>query len=174
MRLDAVRRVVEPVIEAQGLEVDRLSVQRAGSREVLTITVDGDGPDGTGPSLDDIATCSQAISRALDDSGAAGEKPYVLQVSSPGVDRPLITPAQWRRNRDRLVEVRCHDGRRVTGRIVAVGAAGVDLLTDDSLTQFGYDDIASAIVQVELNRPAAPGDVDQAPERLTKELTDGQ
>jgi len=174
MRASEVRPVVEPVITAQGLELDDLSVRRAGTRQVLSITVDGDGPDGTGPTLDDIADCSKALSQVLDSSGVTGERPYVLQVSSRGVEAPLLKPAQWRRNRGRLVAVERRGDEPVTGRIQSVGAAGVTLLVDGNLTQLRYDDIASATVCIELNRPAPAGDVDPPPDGLTKEFPDGQ
>jgi len=173
MKANEVRSVAEPVIEAHGLELDGLSVRRAGARQLLLVTVDGDGPNGTGPSLDDIADCSRSLSEALDASGVAGEQPYVLEVSSRGVDKPLLKPAQWRRNLGRLVTVRRSDGDPVTGRIESVGAAGVELLVDGNLTQLRYDDIASATVCVELNRPVPAGDLDPAPDGPTKESPDG-
>ncbi|MDR1808593.1 MAG: ribosome maturation factor RimP [Propionibacteriaceae bacterium] len=173
MQASAVRPVIEPVVQAEGLELDDLAIQRAGSREIVRVTVDGDGPEGRGPSLDDIAACSQAISRALDDSPVTGDRPYVLEVSSRGVGKPLQTPAHWRRNVGRLVTVTGRDGTSLTGRIAAASEGGAELADGDTLRAVSYDDVASAIVQVELNRPSDALDADQPATRSAKESSHG-
>ncbi|MDR2974645.1 MAG: ribosome maturation factor RimP [Propionibacteriaceae bacterium] len=141
--------VVETVLSHRGLELEKLSQVKAGSRVVLRITVDGDGADRHGLTLDEVSAASQAISRELDESGVMGERPYVLEVGTPGVDRPLTTPTQWRRNVGRLVKVTRHEGDPVLGRIAAVRDEGVDLVGDIALS---FDEVAKAIVQVEMKR----------------------
>ncbi|MGI5215503.1 ribosome maturation factor RimP [Plantactinospora sp. CA-290183] len=99
------RAVIEPVVTAAGYDLEDLSVSRAGRRHVVRVIVDRDG----GVSLDAVADVSRAVSGALDEAEAAagdlvaGE--YQLEVSSPGVDRPLTLPRHWRRNVGRLVKV---------------------------------------------------------------------
>ncbi|MFP5415988.1 MAG: ribosome maturation factor RimP, partial [Actinomycetes bacterium] len=119
MKEQAIARVVSPVVEQCGLEVDRLEIASAGKRSVLRIFLDGDGPDGRGPSLDEIAEATRALSQALDESDATGNAPYTLEVSSRGVSRPLEKPRHWRRNAGRLVQVDLVDGEQLTGRIVS-------------------------------------------------------
>ena len=87
------REQLEPVVAALGYDLEDVTAQRAGSRQLLRVVVDGDG----GISLDDIAEVSQAVSAALDESDPMGEAPYDLEVTSPGVSRPLTLPRHWRR-----------------------------------------------------------------------------
>ena len=151
MRATEVTAVVTPLVAALGLEVDRVAIRPAGRRTLVQVYLDGDGPDGLGPSLDEIADATRAISAALDDSPAVGDGPYTLEVSSRGVGRPLTQPKHFRRNRGRLVELTLADGSLVTGHIVAV--------EDDTLTldvdgvARGFAGIDKAVVRVELNRP---------------------
>ena len=81
--------LVEPILAETGLELDSLEVIPIGKRRLLRITVDGDGPHGRGPLLDDISTASARISTALDASNAVGNAPYTLEVTSRGVGKPL-------------------------------------------------------------------------------------
>jgi ribosome maturation factor RimP len=146
--------VIEPVLAAQDLELDDLSLVRAGARQVLRVTVDGEGGAGRGPDLDQIAAASAAISAALDASDVAGQRPYVLEVSSRGIERPLTKPSHWRRNRGRLIEVLGHDGARWSGRLVGQDDTGAELETDAGPVQLDYAAIDRATVQIEFNRPA--------------------
>ncbi len=91
-------------VEETGLDLEDVAVTRVGHRAEVRVLVDKDG----GVSLDDVALVSQAISTVLDQPDAdaiLGAEPYVLEVSSPGVDRPLVEPRQWRRAAGRLVRV---------------------------------------------------------------------
>ena len=141
-----------PVLEGYGLELDALEVVPAGRRRVVRIVVDGDGPKGRGPLLDDIASASRAVSEALDASDATGQAAYTLEVSSRGVGRPLTAPKHWRRNATRLVRVDLADGSQVTGRITASGEDAVELDVEGTPREVRYADVAKALVQVELNR----------------------
>lgn len=122
----AVEELLSPVVVAAGLEIDAVTLAPAGRRRLLRVTVDADG----GVSLDAVAEVSQAISAALDSSDVMGTTPYVLEVSSPGVDRPLNEPRHWRRATGRLVRVGLADGHTVTGRVSAVDEQGVTLDVD--------------------------------------------
>src|SRR5436190_3270250 len=94
-------RLLEPVMRAAGLDLESVRVGSAGRRRLLRVVVDADG----GVDLDNIALVSREASARLDDTGAMGEAPYTLEVSSPGVDRPLTQPRHWRRATGRLVRV---------------------------------------------------------------------
>ncbi|MDR1077127.1 MAG: ribosome maturation factor RimP [Propionibacteriaceae bacterium] len=153
MKIAALRPVIEPVLAAQGLELDDLNLVKAGSRQVLRVTVDGDGEAGPGPDLDRIARASRAISDALDASDLTGSRPYVLEVSSRGIERPLTKPSHWRRNRGRLIEVLGQDEARWLGRLVGSDDAGAELETDSGPIRLEYAEVARATVQVEFNRP---------------------
>ena len=154
------------VVEQTGLDLEDVAVTRVGHRAEVRVLVDKDG----GVSLDDVAVVSLAISTVLDLPAAdaiLGDQPYVLEVSSPGVDRPLVDPRQWRRAIGRLVRVRLATGAEITGRIVTVDADGVRLALVGSKPgapareqAYGFDELGPGRVQVEFNRPSPIDDAD--------------
>jgi ribosome maturation factor RimP len=147
----SLRALLEPVVLEAGFDIEELVEQRAGSRRLVRVAVDADG----GVSLDEIAEVSRLISDTLDDSDSMGAAPYVLEVTSPGVDRPLTLPRHWRRAVDRLVKVGLGAGGEVLGRVVAADAESVTLLVDQTPRELRYTEIARAKVQVEFNRATA-------------------
>lgn len=98
---DAITRVAEPVVRALGMDLESVKVTTAGRRRLLRMVVDSD----RGVSLDDAALASRELSAKLDASDVMGDMPYTLEVSSPGVDRPLAQPRHWQRAMGRLVRV---------------------------------------------------------------------
>ena len=90
---EAIKELLEPVVESAGYDLEDVTVTPAGKRSLLRVVVDADD----GVSLDDVATVSRTVSAALDTSDVMGSGPYVLEVTSPGVDRPLTEPRHWRR-----------------------------------------------------------------------------
>lgn len=145
--------LLRPVLAEYGLELEDLHVTPVGKRKLVRITVDGDGPHGRGPLLDDITAASQAISHALDDADFGGAAPYTLEVSSRGVSKPLAEPKHYRRNTGRLVKLWLADGELV-GRIVASDDHAVTIEIGGTERVCAFADIRKAVVQVELNRPA--------------------
>lgn len=163
MHEQEIARVVGPVVEQHGLEVDRIEIASAGRRSVLRVYLDGDGPEGRGPSLDEIADATRALSLALDESAATGQAPYTLEVSSRGVSRPLTQPKHYRRNTGRLVALTLTDGS-VEGRIQAVDESGLDLDVAGESRRVDFSDITKAVVQAELRKDAfadADGDEEE-------------
>lgn len=144
--------LLTPVVEQFGLELEDVDVLPAGKRRLLRVVVDGDGPTGRGPLLDDIAEATKAISVALDASDAAGSSPYTLEVSSRGISRPLVAPRHWRRNTGRLVRLSLVGGAELTGRITAADEDGATLDVDGAEQAVAYGEVATAVVQVEFNR----------------------
>jgi ribosome maturation factor RimP len=147
---DSLVRLLTPVVEAQGLDLEDVVVTQAGKRRQLRVVVDQDG----GISLDTGAAVSTAVAAQLDDSDAMGGSPYVLEVTSPGVDRPLTAPRHWRRNRTRLVKVATAEATALEGRLVEVDDEGIGVESDGVVTRLAWDRVASGRVQVEFNRPA--------------------
>jgi ribosome maturation factor RimP len=145
------RAVIEPVVTAAGYDVEDVSVSRAGRRHIVRVIVDADG----GINLDAVADVSRAVSAALDAAEerggdlVAGE--YQLEVSSPGVDRPLTLPRHWRRNVGRLVKVAAGQ-RQVTGRGTSADDDRVALDVDGTVREWAYADLGPGRVQVEFNR----------------------
>lgn len=153
--LSGVAALISDPLLALGLDLEAVELTPAGKRRVLRIAVDTDG----GPTLDDVAEATRAVSDILDESDVMGELPYTLEVTSRGIDRPLTLPRHWRRNVDRLVAISLVDGSEVTGRIQAGDddAATVDVAGE--VTQVAYDNVATAVVQIEFNRPTKESDV---------------
>jgi ribosome maturation factor RimP len=186
---DRIVRVAEPVIHALGLDLESVKVTTAGRRRLLRVVVDSDH----GLSLDDAALASRELSAKLDASDVMGDMPYTLEVSSPGVDRPLTQPRHWRRAVGRLVRVSLgaaaghgkagaghgKGGRgksgtapgQVQGRVVAADGAEVTLDIDGEHRRFGYVDLGPGRVQVEFDRqePQAAGEPQE-----TEELPPGR
>jgi ribosome maturation factor RimP len=151
---DARERLLEtlrPVVESAGYELEDVSVTSAGRRSLVRVSVDTDGPGG-GIDLDGVAVVSRAVSEALDADDAAFAGPYVLEVSSPGVDRPLTEPRHWRRATGRLVQVPVR-GQTLTGRVREVTDTGVLLDVDGTRTEYAWSELGRGKVQVEFNRP---------------------
>ncbi len=155
MKESQIAGVLTPILAQFGLELEALEIIPAGKRRVLRVVVDGDGPRGTGPLLDDIAEASKAASAALDRADVTGRASYVLEVTSRGVSRPLELPRHWRRNAGRLVAVRLSEGDTITGRIVSNSEDGVRLDADGETREVRFAEVDRALVQVELNRPSA-------------------
>ncbi|MFC4584558.1 ribosome maturation factor RimP [Sphaerisporangium corydalis] len=147
-RRDRLIKLLEPVAAAEGLDLEDVTVTPAGKRRLLRVIVDGD----RGVSLDKVADVSQAVSKALDDSDAMGGSPYVLEVTSPGVDRPLTEPRHWRRAKGRLVKADLNDGTSVEGRILDVDDSGVGLEAEGAARRLGWAELAKGRVQVEFRR----------------------
>lgn len=144
--------LISPILAWHGLELDELDVKPMGKRSLLRITVDGDGPDGKGPLLDDISAAASQVSAALDTSEAVGKAPYTLEVSSRGVSKPLTEGKHFRRNTGRLVSVRTGE-HETTGRILSATDDEVVLDVKGKQVSRAIADITKAVVQVEMNPP---------------------
>jgi len=183
-----IARLLEPVIHAAGMDLETVRVSPAGRRRLLRLVVDADG----GVGLDAIAEVSREVSARLDASGVMGEVPYTLEVSSPGVDRPLTEPRHWRRAVGRLVSVALtatDDSRpsgrtavarpapTVQGRVLVAGDTGVTLDVDGDRAEFDYAELGPGRVQVEFGRvaedPVGEG-VSQAADRARSANGGGQ
>jgi ribosome maturation factor RimP len=146
---DHLMKLLEPVVSAEGLDLEDVTVTQAGKRRLLRVIVDRDG----GVSLDDVADVSQAVSAALDDyDDAMGQAAYTLEVSSPGIDRPLTEPRHWRRAAKRLVKAELRDGTVIEGRVLAADDDGVDLDVEGAGRRLDYQDLTRGRVQVEFRR----------------------
>lgn len=142
-----VREALLPVVTAAGYDLEDVTVTSAGRRSVVRAIVDRDG----GVDLDAVADVSRSISEVLDDSDVMGAAPYVLEVSSPGVDRPLIEPRHWRRAIGRLVRVTVTDAGSVTGRVVDADDDKVALEVDGDARTIAHSDLGPGHIEVEFS-----------------------
>jgi len=160
-----VARLLEPVITAAGMDLETVRVSPAGRRRLLRLVVDADG----GVGLDQIAEVSREVSARLDASDVMGDVPYTLEVSSPGIDRPLTEPRHWRRAQGRLVSVSltatddnapsvpaaaARPAPTLQGRVLVADNTGVTLDVDGDRAEFDYDELGPGRVQVEFGRVA--------------------
>ena len=142
--------VLTPVVAGTGYDLEDVTVTSAGRRSLVRVIVDSD----SGVDLDAVADVSRAVSDALDadtPGGSAFSGPYVLEVSSPGVDRPLTEPRHWRRAIGRLVQVTVAE-KQLTGRVTAAEDAGVTLDVDGQPREIGWSELGKGKVQIEFNR----------------------
>ena len=162
-------RLIEPVLRAMDIDLEAIKVSSAGRRKLLRIVVDADG----GVSLDEIAELSREVSARLDAADAMGDAPYTLEISSPGVDRPLTQPRHWRRATGRLVLVPLNgkdsDFERnsrsgpapLQGRIISADEDRVTLDIDGERRAVRYGELGPGRVQVEFGHLPEVGDVEQ-------------
>ena len=143
-----VEALVRPVVESSGLELWDVAFRGEGRRSVLRVSVDREG----GVDLDTIADVSERLSRRLDleDFGPRG---YTLEVSSPGIERPLRTPWHFERSVGQKVKVKTVapiDGARVhEGALVSADAEAIRVASEGGERRVPYADIVSARTVVE-------------------------
>ena len=140
--------LIEPVVAAAGMDLESVRMTVAGRRRLLRVVVDSDG----GVSLDEAALVSREVSATLDATNVLGDVPYTLEVSSPGVDRPLTEPRHWRRAAGRLVKVKVEADGTVQGRVLAADSDGVIVDVNGARRRFAYTDLGAGAVQVEFGR----------------------
>jgi ribosome maturation factor RimP len=141
---EAVERLVRPVVEAAGLELWDVSLGKEAGRMVLRAFVDREG----GIDLDTISSISERISRRLDLEGFSPDRPYSLEVSSPGLERALREPRHFERSVGQTVKVKTAapvGGRRThEGALVSADSEAIVIASDGGELRVSYADIASA------------------------------
>jgi ribosome maturation factor RimP len=141
---EQVAAVITPAIQALGFYVEDISITSAGRRSMLTVIVDGD----THLSLDQVTVATKAISEIVENLPTLGNNPFTLEVTSPGLDRPLTKPRHWRKNKDRLIKIVLNDGKEITGRIKDS--------TEDEVTvdeqKVAFVDIKRATLEIEFKQ----------------------
>jgi ribosome maturation factor RimP len=152
--LGALTGLLEPVVVAAGFDLEQIDVRPAGRRRLVKVVVDADG----GVSMDDVADVSRVVSAALDDTDVLGSAPYVLEVTSPGVDRPLTEPRHWRRAAGRLVKAPLLAGGEIEGRVVSADDTAVVIDVAGTERRLGLEELGRGRVQVEFRRTAGAAD----------------
>ena len=139
----AVRAAAEPILASLGLELVDVEVVGSGRARVLRLTIDRDG----GIDLDTLAEANRPVFDALD-SVDAMSGPYTLELSSPGLERPLRRPSEFRRFVGTTISVKSHDpvddARRHRGLLTEADDTGIVVEVDGQHRRFSYDAIASA------------------------------
>ncbi|HEY8456884.1 MAG TPA: ribosome maturation factor RimP [Actinopolymorphaceae bacterium] len=146
---DRVADLLAPLLADVALDLEAVELVPAGRRTLVRVVVDADG----GVTLDQLADVSPMVGKAIDDSDVLGDRPYTLEVTSRGVDRPLTEPRHWRRAIGRLVKIVHSDGRQLVGRIQAADHEAADVEVSGRLQRVEYAQVAKARVQVEFSEP---------------------
>lgn len=163
---ESISQLASDTLAGSGVVVDGAALQQAGrrrlvrvflARDLAVLPVDDTTSVVEPLSLDEVAEATRAVSTALDESNLMGEAAYTLEVGSAGLDRPLTTPDQFRRNVGRLVKLTLADGTTTTDRITAVGPDGLTLAGAPE-APLPLDDLTKGVVQVEFSRPDGKDD----------------
>ena len=138
---EEISAAIRPIIEATGNYLEELTITSAGKVKILTVIVDSD----THLNLDQITAVTKEISEVIEALEGLGESAFTLEVTSPGLDRPLTKPRHWRKNLDRLVKIIMTSGQEVQGRIGDATERTV-LIGDQKVS---YEDIKRAVLEIE-------------------------
>jgi ribosome maturation factor RimP len=149
---DQISELVTPAVSDLGFYLEDVHVATPGNHRIVTCIVDGD----LSLNLDQVTSVSRVISELLDEAAFMGETPFTLEVTSPGVDRPLTQPRHFAKNVDRLLKIVKLDGSAVTGRILSNTDQDVTLtvtVKKETVEQtVALADIKRAVVEIEFNR----------------------
>ncbi|MFZ9719862.1 MAG: ribosome maturation factor RimP [Candidatus Nanopelagicaceae bacterium] len=137
--------LLDPVIKGAGFVLEEVKVTPAGKRRIVAVIIDGEERN---PSLDEVTVVSRKVSDILDTYSQLGDLPFTLEVTTPGVDRPLTMPRHWAKNIGRLVKIIPLVGDSFVSRIASVNADSVTLES----REIAFTDIKRAQVEIEFNR----------------------
>jgi ribosome maturation factor RimP len=149
---DQLIELLTPAVLEAGFYLEDIHIATPGSHRIVTCIVDGD----SSLNLDQVTSVSRVISELLDVAPFMGETPFTLEVTSPGVDRPLVLPRHFAKNYDRLLKVIRLDGSEVIGRIASNTDESVTLTvvtkkeSHEEVVQLA--DIKRALVEIEFSR----------------------
>ena len=151
--IEEITTAIRPIVEANGNYLEEVTVTPVGKSRMVTVIVDNEKH----LNLDQVTAVSREISEVIETLGALGETPFTLEVTSPGVDRPLTAPRHWRKNVDRLVKATMNDGVVVEGRIGQVSESDVVV----GAKTLNYSDIKKALIEIEFKSTVKSADVDE-------------
>jgi ribosome maturation factor RimP len=141
---EEISAAITPALSDLGFYLEDITITSAGRRSMLTVIVDGD----THLSLDQVTVATKAISEIVENIQSLGQTPFTLEVTSPGLDRPLTKPRHWRKNIDRLVKIVLLDGKEIKGRVK--DATEISATVDEQVVKFS--DIKRATLEIEFKQ----------------------
>ncbi len=141
--------LLNPVVSRAGFVLEEVTVTPVGKRRLVSVVIDR---ENSNPSLDEVTVVSKEISVILDAYSQMGEMPFTLEVTTPGVDRPLTLPRHWKKNIGRLVKITPKQGDKFIGRISEVSENQVKLELEKELLTVDLVDVSRAQIEVEFNR----------------------
>jgi len=149
---DQISELVTPALSQAGYFLEDINIVTPGNHRIVTVIVDGE----SALNLDQVTVASKLVSELLDEATFMGETPFTLEVTSPGIDRPLTLPRHFAKNVTRLLKVTKTDGEVVTGRITSNTDSDLTLAVtvkkDIQEVNIPLADIKRAVVEIEFNR----------------------
>jgi len=149
---DQIAELITPALHQAGYYLEDVHLVSPGSHRIVTVIVDGD----LALNLDQVTVASKVVSELMDQAAFMGETPFTLEVTSPGIDRPLTLPRHFAKNVTRLLKVVKSDGEVVTGRITSNTDSEVTLsVMEKKIAKdvvISLADIMRAVVEIEFNR----------------------
>ena len=149
---DQISDLVTPALQQAGYFLEDINIVTPGQHRIVTVIVDGE----SALNLDQVTVASKLVSELLDEATFMGETPFTLEVTSPGIDRPLTLPRHFAKNVTRLLKVVKTDGEVVTGRIASNTDLDVTLTVTEKKTTTDVTvllaDVKRATVEIEFNR----------------------
>ena len=146
---DQIFELVEPAVTKAGFFLEDVNVATPGKSRIISVIVDSN----QSLNLDQVTSVSREVSALLDNANFLGDKPYTLEVTSPGIDRPLTKARHWHKNVGRLVKVVMIDGTTFSGRIKSSNeiSAVIEHKGEDTVL---FNEIKRAQIEVEFKKDA--------------------
>lgn len=141
--------LLSPVITKAGFVLEEVTVTPVGKRRLVAVVIDR---EDTNPSLDEVTVVSKEVSAILDNYSQMGEMPFTLEVTTPGIDKPLALPRHWKKNIGRLVKITPKQGEKYVARIQGFADNQITLVLKNESLIVSLSDIAKAQIEVEFNR----------------------
>jgi ribosome maturation factor RimP len=146
--VDRIRAMIHPIVLNEGMEVVDIEYRRESGGWVLRLILDKEG----GITLEDCTWVSQQVGRSLDVEDVI-LTPYTLEVSSPGLTRPLKTEKDFLKYRHRLVKVKTIDPiqnrRQFKGKLLGVSENGVEIEGDEGVFRIPLSNVAKANLEID-------------------------
>ena len=146
--VDRVRGMIDPILSNERMELVDIEYRRESKGWVLRLILDKEG----GITLDDCTRVSQEVGRSLDVEDVI-QTPYTLEVSSPGLTRPLKTQKDFMKYRHRLIKVRTVDPvqnrRQFKGRLLEVSENGIEIDVDGGIFRIPLSNVARANLEMD-------------------------
>jgi ribosome maturation factor RimP len=149
---DQITELISPALQQAGYFLEDVNLVTPGQHRMVTVIVDGE----SALNLDQVTVASKLVSELMDEATFMGETPFTLEVTSPGIDRPLTLPRHFAKNVTRLLKVTKTDGIVITGRIISNTETDVTLAVAEKKESkevvVALADIKRAVVEIEFNR----------------------
>ena len=147
--VNTLTELLTPAVTRAGFVLEEVTVTPVGKRRLVAVVVDCEDRN---PSLDEVTVVSKEVSAILDNYTQMGEMPFTLEVTTPGIDRPLTLGRHWKKNIGRLVKITPKTGEKYIGRIASVKDNAVTIEIKGKESEISFAEISRAQIEVEFNR----------------------